>query len=131
MHFLYKILLSDGRSYIGVSKNVADRFKAHRRALSEIGAVLRRQSAEVTILVCGHKEYIYDLEKKAIAAFKTRHPHGLNVAEGGIGKRGLTYEVRKQRRIIERDKCRFAAKQHLRAERFKKYQGRVGYGPIP
>lgn len=84
-HYLYKITnLDNGKAYIGVSKDPDRRFNAHltgygSRALKE--DLLSTFKTE--ILVIGSKEYIYDLEIKAIAKFSTLIPKGYNIAIGG------------------------------------------------
>ena len=93
MFFLYRITLPDGRAYIGVSKNPCKRFGEHCRNSSRrcyIDQTIREVGKENVIfqvLVGGARSFIYELEKKAIAKFRTRWPFGFNVSLGGVGGR--------------------------------------------
>jgi len=85
VHYLYRILLPDGRAYIGVSMRPERRFSDHCRADSYVGAAIRRHGAhncEVQILCAGSKDYIYDLEERAIKTFNTWAPYGYNRRTG-------------------------------------------------
>jgi hypothetical protein len=86
--YLYQIRLPDGRGYIGVAKRPCVRFTEHSRSGYEIGRAIRKAgkaNVSFRVLACGDEEYIYDLEERAVAAFGTRWPSGLNVATGGFG----------------------------------------------
>ena len=83
MFSLYCITLPDGRAYIGAAKNPKTRFVEHCRGKFFIGKEIRKvgkENAALQILACGKRDYIFELEEKAIAAFKTRWPNGLNIA---------------------------------------------------
>ena len=75
---LYLLTSPDGLHYVGVTGNMQRRRAAHRRRLGDV--VIR-------VLVIGRKDYIYNLEREAIRVFVTRHPKGLNLADGGYGSR--------------------------------------------
>lgn len=82
-HFLYRITTPKG-AYIGVSKNPNKRLRSHRNdPLSAVYGL----PVELETLAFGPRDYIYDLEIRAIAAFNTRWPNGLNRAIGGLGGR--------------------------------------------
>jgi hypothetical protein len=88
-HYLYSITVGE-KSYIGVSKNVRDRWGHHPITASKIGDAIRhygRDAASFRVLACGSHEYIYELEEQAIEAFNTRWPNGYNLAAGGSGGR--------------------------------------------
>ena len=88
MTYLYQITLPDGRGYIGVAKRPHVRFTEHCRSNFEIGRAIRevgKANVAFHVLARGEEEYIYDLEKRAVAKFGTRWPSGLNVATGGFG----------------------------------------------
>jgi len=87
MYFLYLIHTALG-NYVGVSKNVQRRFSLHSRKQYKIGDAIRYDpDCTISILAAGDREYIYDLEAKAIKQFGTRWPEGLNIAAGGHGCR--------------------------------------------
>jgi hypothetical protein len=84
---LYRILLPDGRSYIGVAKDPRARFSGHSGAPTRIGEAIRRygrNACRLEILCVGSRDYILDLERHAIIAFNTRWPAGYNVDGGGM-----------------------------------------------
>jgi hypothetical protein len=86
VHYLYRILLPDGRRYIGVSKQPKYRMAAHYRAPTYIGAAMRlygRNACRLEILCGGPRDYIYELEERAIKKFNTRYPAGCNRDSGG------------------------------------------------
>ena len=88
--YLYRIILPDGRAYIGAAKNPKVRFVEHCRGNFFVGEAIRqvgKEHAVFQILACGERNYIFELEEKAIAAFHTRWPNGLNLAAGGFGGR--------------------------------------------
>lgn len=85
--YLYRILLPDGRAYIGASKNPKARFAAHYSARTHIGSAMRlhgKAACRLEILCAGSEEYIYALEKPAIKMFNTRYPAGCNRDSGGL-----------------------------------------------
>lgn len=89
MYYLYCIRLYGFPIYVGVTKNPLSRFKSHRFAKTSIRRIVRkyRDNVEFQILVTGARDYIYDLEVKAIAIFGTRKPNGFNCNAGGWGCR--------------------------------------------
>jgi hypothetical protein len=90
MFALYRITMPDGRAYIGVSKDMPTRLRNHRRSKHPVGLAIREagfENVRPEILVRGERDYIYDLERRAIEAFETRYPKGLNVVAGGFGCR--------------------------------------------
>lgn len=87
---LYLLTFSSGRQYIGISKNGAEyRYKKHRSDALNGGSVLCHKAwrkygdPELKVLAVTDDECIFELEKKAIKAFKTMFPHGYNMMEGG------------------------------------------------
>jgi hypothetical protein len=81
-----------GKSYIGVTSNLAQRLREHKSkslhgselpihaAIREYGMCEMR----VTTLVVGDKPYLFNFEKTAIKEFSTLVPDGYNVMSGGI-----------------------------------------------
>lgn len=89
---LYCIEFLNNKKYIGVSKNFKNRFNNHLGSVKNgshlpIHNAIRKYGEEniyVYVCVIGKKEYIFDLERKAISFFKTRdRQYGYNVALGG------------------------------------------------
>lgn len=110
---LYRIETPLG-DYIGVSKNVRARFSAHKisKRVSPISDVIRYCNLtfdSVRVLAIGSREYIYNLESKAIAAFGSRWPSGLNIATGGYGCRDHLPSVRARMSAKAREPARVAA----------------------
>lgn len=89
---LYALIFPNGKRYIGISTDAKKRFQRHKdqtehgsqfsvhRAMRKYGhAAVQRQ-----VLVIGPRDYILDLEARAIAAFDTQNPrHGYNLTAGG------------------------------------------------
>lgn len=76
-------------AYIGVSKNPRDRWTHHRaNVIGEAIRICGRKNVLFQRLVCGTSDFIYDMERAAIAAFNTRPPNGYNLAAGGQIARG-------------------------------------------
>lgn len=91
-HYLYKITnLVNGKMYIGITTRPEARFKQHmsgkssvllKNAVSKYGV----ESFQFTVLVIGNKEYIADLERKAINLYRTQEKEfGYNIKPGGEG----------------------------------------------
>jgi hypothetical protein len=98
--YLYRVILPDGRGYIGVSINPKLRFRVHSSpsTRSFIGEAIRhygRQACRLEILCAGSCDYMYQLERHAIAAFRTRYPAGYNLDAGGIIPQHLPGSVAK------------------------------------
>lgn len=89
VYYLYLITLPDGQQYLGVTKDVRRRFCRHCCNLRTLlGREIQRQGAPtLRVLAAGHRDFVYELEMRAIAAFNTRVPNGLNVSVGGYGCR--------------------------------------------
>lgn len=99
-HYLYKIENKvNGKLYIGVTKNLEHRKNCHLRypnykdeirlvnlAVEKYG----EESFDFSVLCVGDREYIYNLEVKAILAFNshTTTGHGYNLCVGGKGGKG-------------------------------------------
>jgi hypothetical protein len=97
-HHLYRISFPDGRAYIGVAINPTHRFRRHCcSAETLIGDRIRhygKDNISVSVLACGSREYIYDLEVRAIKAFGTLWPAGFNCSGGGLGGRNALPSTR-------------------------------------
>ena len=111
VHYLYRILLPDGRGYIGVSVDPKLRLSAHSSPSTRtlIGEAIRRygrNACRLEILCAGHREYMYDLERRAVMAFKTRHPAGYNLDAGGVVPEHLPESIAKNVESNERTALR-------------------------
>jgi len=100
MGCLYQISFGS-KSYIGITTTTASkRWTRHCRdakkgadyALSRAILKYGKSCAVVrTLVVVDDRIYLRDLEKRAIAAFKTKVPDGYNMTDGGDGTSGFTY----------------------------------------
>ena len=97
LFYLYKITNTvNDKLYIGVTSNPKDREKAHfygrsQTAKSLIKNAIDKYGVEIfrfEILVMGERDYIYDLERKAISSYQSISPTGYNIKPGGEGGRG-------------------------------------------
>lgn len=102
VHYLYKITnLVNGKLYIGVTKNLKERQKQHfynpnqnknsiiKKAINKYGP----DNFSFEVLCVGYKDYIYDLEVKAISTFNSIE-NGYNIRPGGAGGTGHKVAVR-------------------------------------
>ncbi len=94
---LYKITNSiNDKIYIGVTSRPTDRKKVHfynrsQKARSLIKNAIDKYGPEnfnFEIICTGHRDYIYDLEVKAIQTYSTISPNGYNIKPGGEGGTG-------------------------------------------
>ena len=78
-------------AYLGVTKHkLRKRLTQHSREHKPISDAIRacgRDTVIIQRLACGNRDFIYNLEVRAIAAFNTRWPNGYNLASGGFGGR--------------------------------------------
>lgn len=92
-HSLYMVRLPTNDyapAYIGVTKNLTRRLRAHGRARTKLGAAIRecaRSDIVVEILRRGSAADMYSDEVKAIRSFNLRWPNGYNMNAGGFGCR--------------------------------------------
>ena len=88
----YMITCPAGKSYVGVTSNLARRLrehksKSHHGSNLPIHVAIRNTGMHrmrVTTLVIGELPYLFDFEKTAIHELSTLVPGGYNVMEGGI-----------------------------------------------
>jgi hypothetical protein len=93
---LYELVFSNGKRYVGVSKEFNRRLRAHFRNArlgkdySVSRAIRKYGIPKSKILVTGKRDYILDLEKKAISTWKLRDSrYGYNCTSGGDGVSGF------------------------------------------
>lgn len=86
---LYQISFPNGKRYIGISNNAKNRFYTHKTQSragrqTPLAAALRKYGAKLEVLCIGDRQYILDLEVKAIEIFQTQNREfGYNVGPGG------------------------------------------------
>jgi hypothetical protein len=95
MGCLYRITMPGPRVYLGITtKTASERFGVHQyharkgsRSLLHLSITKHGASAALveTLVVADDWKYLCDLERRAIAAFGTRAPNGLNLTDGGDG----------------------------------------------
>lgn len=90
-HYLYKITNKvNGKLYIGVTKNPKHRQLSHfskgERLVNKAYKKYGKENLTFEIICVGSKDYIYDLEVKAIKLYNSDATtgHGYNVCSGGI-----------------------------------------------
>ena len=99
MGTLYILTSPAGKSYIGISSKTTElRWAKHvehalgKRNSGALYAALRKYGPDSflvrTLVVSNDWEYLCALEIRAIAAFRTRTPHGYNISTGGEGNTG-------------------------------------------
>lgn len=98
MGCLYQIEFPNGKSYIGITMKTAEqRFKGHTRLRDKtaLAHALKKHGAcnvkVKTLIIADRWDYLCDLEKKAIASYKTKIPHGYNLTDGGEGTLGVEW----------------------------------------
>jgi hypothetical protein len=105
MGCLYQLTSPSGKAYIGVTmKTFDERVLVHvlaSRNKTHSHKALYRSIKKYGIDAFHKKElvrandwsYLCDLERKAIAAFNTKSPHGYNLTAGGDGVIGMSHEA--------------------------------------
>ncbi len=114
MGCLYRLTFPNGKTYIGVTKmTAAARFTQHAKAATKQrkGSLLSKAIIEFgaesvavqTLVIADEGPYLKDLEIRAIKAFGTLKPSGLNSTTGGDGVFDPTGESESRRRGILRE----------------------------
>lgn len=97
VHYLYKITnLVNGKLYIGVTNNPTQRKYQHfsnskeGRLVNKAARKYGKDSFSFEVICVGSREYVYDLEQKAIELYNSdaTKGHGYNLSVGGEGGRG-------------------------------------------
>lgn len=107
IHYLYKITnLVNGKLYIGVTTNPTKR-KLQHFTKSKVGRLVNKavekygkDNFTFEVICIGSKEYIYDLESKAILSYNSdaNEGHGYNLCIGGM----INNQVNKGKSISKR-----------------------------
>jgi group I intron endonuclease len=112
VHYLYKITNKvNGKLYIGVTKNPKHRQLCHFRGydpgrmISKAVDKYGEDNFTFEIICIGSKEYIYDLEPKAIILYNSNAEkgHGYNLCDGGL----VNNQVNKGKSIKTRSDDKF------------------------
>jgi len=99
--YLYKITdATNGKEYIGVSKDPKKRFRKHcekpsknrRSILANAIQAHGKDKFSMQILCKSTAEYCYEMESKLIEGYNTRNPNGYNITAGGLGYTGFRKE---------------------------------------
>lgn len=114
MGCLYKIDFENGKSYVGISSTTAkDRWRRHGRQKnpkSLIGRAFAKygeDAAKMHVLVIANDwDYLCLLEQKAISAFNTKFPGGLNLTNGGEGAVGRVWSEESKAKVSKFHKGR-------------------------
>ena len=98
---LYMLTFPSGKSYIGITLKTLDRrLSLHRsharkgRAGAIYSAIRKYGDHSFTarkLVITDDREYLCELERRAIKAFGTRPPYGYNLTDGGDGATGLIW----------------------------------------
>lgn len=94
--YVYQLTSPNGKSYIGVAKDVLVRFRTHARSRHAIGKAIRKYGAEnfkIEILLIAEPEVCYQFEIDLISRLNTLSPNGYNLVGGGKGIRQHSAEV--------------------------------------
>ena len=112
LHYLYKITnLVNGKLYIGVTNNPDKRKKQHLtksregRLVNKAVEKYGKTNFTFEVICIGTKEYIYDLESKAILLYSSdaSNGHGYNLCAGGL----VNNQINKGKSISKRSDDRF------------------------
>lgn len=105
---LYQLSFPNGMSYIGITvKTAKHRFRQHARAVGVGSYAVTRaiwawgvENVECrTLVVADDYEYLKMIERRAIAAYRTKRPHGYNLTDGGDGMAGFTFSKESRERM--------------------------------
>jgi group I intron endonuclease len=88
-NYLYCLTFSNGKKYIGLTNNPQKRLQYHLKAKNGCplvqAAIKKYGSPRFDILCIGSRDYIRELEGKAIAAFQLqKSKFGYNIHDGGL-----------------------------------------------
>lgn len=93
---VYRLTSPVGKCYIGVAKNLEDRFHVHKTSPYAVGQMIRKygeENIQKETLLVGEPDYCYMIEARLIESLGTVSPRGYNLTAGGKGVRGHAPEV--------------------------------------
>lgn len=123
MGCLYALEFGNGRRYIGVTvRTLSERIAQHREVSRKSERHLYRAwrkygEPRVRELARGNGDYLFDMERRAIAAYKTQVPDGYNLTEGG--------EYSRSAHPVVRAKMSASRKRYMTPERRAEISARV------
>ena len=92
---VYELSFPNGKSYIGVTANINDRLKDHRKQRSLVGKAIRKHGEQIPkTLLIGDREYCYFIEQELIEVKNTLPPFGYNLLIGGGGNSRHSLQTR-------------------------------------
>lgn len=119
--YLYKLTnIKNNKCYIGVSVNPERRKREHLKRVNRWGCkklvhAIKKYGEDVfkfEALVCGDKNYIYDLEVKAIKHYNSFN-NGYNSSLGGEGTDRITVWNKGSKGLCKPNKTSFAKGKHI------------------
>lgn len=97
--FVYVLTFPNGKRYVGVSADPAERFKQHQRAPTPCGRAFAKYGEPVlTVLLKSSRAYCLEVEAKLTRLWSTVVPDGYNLQEGGLGGSIPSQESRERMR---------------------------------
>lgn len=115
MGALYRITFPNGKTYIGITTLTAEaRYAKHVAAHKTMGravcVALREFGVDdpklETLVIADDWGYLCDIERKAIALYGTKFPHGYNMTDGGELPSGLSEESRRKLSLAAKENPR-------------------------
>lgn len=99
MGHLYRLDFPNGKSYIGISINVAIRFRGHHYSAVKSDALKYRAwrkhgAPTLKVLAVVENSLLNETERRAIAIYGTKTPGGYNLTDGGEGLLNPSPETR-------------------------------------
>ena len=83
---VYELTFSNGKGYVGVTHDMKERIRSHRKGNSIVGRAFRKYGRpDIRILLIGKREYCYEMERSLIEQRQTLYPLGYNLLTGGHG----------------------------------------------
>lgn len=108
---MYCLTFANGKKYVGITTvGVRKRYMRHRNsANSNSGSLVHKAwrkygEPSLCVMAIADKDYLMELEKRAIRLFDVMHPNGYNMASGGQG--GITAGSEIAKRISATKKAR-------------------------
>lgn len=97
-YLVYRLSFPNGKRYIGVTIDLKRRLWEHENRKDNLvgRAWAKHGTPVIQILAICEEDYAYDLERKAVIAFKSLSPYGYNLMDGGMGGRKMSEFTRQK-----------------------------------
>ncbi len=83
---VYELTFSNGKRYVGVTWNLKERLRGHRKGNSLVANAFRKHgNPSAKCLLIGERDYCYKMENLLVEQRETLHPQGYNLLTGGKG----------------------------------------------